>query len=276
MDMERKKAGDPEYDDWIEPEDFITWTIRTALIDKSDFEKDPIVISKRIMPLEFAATHTTSLTGHAVIIDLLSSDPAFLEEIREEAARVLKEEGGHWTKNGLSRLVRLDSAIRESMRVSNFAQVLVERKVIAAEGVTNEEEGWHVPYGGHLTLNLQGVHHDNDIYEHADVYDAFRYSRPRETFEAKSQDERGSEEVLKLKQLGLVTTGDAHLPFGHGRHACPGRFFAAIELKMILAYLFLNYEVKTLAEKPKTRFIGAITVPPLKLSIEVKRRFGTT
>jgi cytochrome P450 len=273
-DRQHKAAGDPEYDDWVEPEDFITWTIRTALQDKNEFELDPVVISKRIMPLEFAATHTTSMTGLGIILDLLSSDPAlgYLEGIREEAARVLKEEGGHWTKNGLARLFRLDSAIRESMRVSNFARTLVERKVVAAEGITHKEEGWHVPYGRHFTLNLHGIHHDNELYENADTYDAFRYSRPRETFEAKSQDEKGSEEVLKLKQLGMVTTGDAHLPFGHGRHACPGRFFVAHELKMALAYLFLNYDVKRLPERPKMSWVGAISVPPFQSCIEVRRR----
>jgi len=273
-DRARKAAGDPEYDNWVEPEDFITWTIRTAEIDKNAFELQPEVISKRIMPVEFAATHTTSMTGHGVILDLLSSDPAlgYLEGIREEAARVLKEEGGHWTKTGLSRLVRLDSAIRESMRVSNFAQTLVERKVVAAEGITHKEEGWHVPYGRHFTLNLHGLHRDSDLYENGDGYDAFRYSRPREEFEAKSQGDKGSEEGLKLKQLGMVTTGDAHLAFGHGRHACPGRFFVAHELKMALAYLFLNYDIKRLPERPKTNWVGAICIPAFQSCIEVRRR----
>ena len=274
QDMQRKEAGNPEYDDWVEPEDFITWTVRTAKQDKNQIELQPEVISKRIMPLEFAATHTTSLTGHGVILDILSSDPAlgYLDGIREEAARVLREEGGHWTKNGLARMFRLDSAIRESMRISNFAQTLVERKVVAPEGVTNKAEGWHVPYGGFFALNLHGIHHDNDLYENADEYDAFRFSRARENYEAKSQEEKGSEEGLRLKQLGMVTTGDAHLPFGHGRHACPGRFFVAHELKMALAYLFLNYDVKRLPERPKTNWVGAISVPAFQACIEVRRR----
>ena len=144
-DMQRKEAGDPEYNGWVEPQDFITWTIKIAKQENNPFEGQADVISKRIMPLEFAATHTTSLTGHGVILDLLSADPAlgYLEGIREEAARVLKEEGGKWTKTGLARLFRLDSAIRESMRFSHFAQTLVERKVVAREGVTHKTEGWH-------------------------------------------------------------------------------------------------------------------------------------
>lgn len=274
QDMQRKDAGDPEYDDWIEPEDFITWTIRIAKQDKNQAELDPEVISKRIMPMEFAATHTTSMTGHSVILDLLSSDLTlgYLEGIREEAARVLREEGGHWTKNGLTRLFRLDSAIRESMRVSSFAQTLVERKVVAPEGITHKAEGWHVPYGRFFTLNLHGIHHDNELFENADTFDAFRYSRPRENFEAKSREEKDSKEGLRLKQLGMVTTGDTHLSFGHGRHACPGRFFVAHELKMALAYLLLNYDVKPLPERPKMKWVGAICVPAFQSCIEIRRR----
>lgn len=273
-DMQRKEAGDPEYKDWVEPQDFITWTLRLAKEQGNQFESQADTISKRIMPLEFAATHTTSLTGHGVILDLLSSDPAlgYLDGIREEAARVLKEDGGKWTKAGLARLIRLDSAIRESMRYSNFAQTLVERKVVAPEGVTHKTEGWHVPKGGFFSLALSGIHHDDDLHKDSETYDAFRYSRPRESYDAKSSDEKDHREELKLKQLGMVTTGVDHLPFGHGRHACPGRFFVAHELKMALAYLFLNYDLKLLPERPKTKWVGPISVPAFETHIELRRR----
>ncbi|KAJ7660426.1 hypothetical protein B0H17DRAFT_832480, partial [Mycena rosella] len=46
----------------------------------------------------------------------------------------------------------------------------------------------------------------------------------------------------------MVSTGTDHLPFGTGKHACPGRFFAATELKAMLAHLVLNYDVKAEVE----------------------------
>lgn len=233
-DFARKEAGDPAYDSWTPPEDFITWTIRLAMAEGATAELDPYTISKRLLPIQFAAIHTTVLTGHGVLLDLLSSDPAsgFLEGLREEASRVLAEDGdgGRWTKNALARLYRLDSAIRESQRVSNFSATLVERKVVAPEGLTNPAEGWHVPQGAYITFNLQGLHHDPDLYERPDEYDAFRFSRPREAYEALPAQKKDPEEGLRLKKLGMVTTGDAHLAFGHGRHAwyvypfCPFQF----------------------------------------------------
>jgi cytochrome P450 len=220
-DMARKEAGDPEYVDWVEPEDFITWDIRLAKAEGNFFELDPYVISKRLLPIEFAAIHTTVITGHNVILDLMSSDPerGYIPAIREEASRVLAEESGAWSKASLSRLYKVDSAIRESMRLSNFATTLVERKVITKEGITNTKEGWHAPYGGFITLNLQGIHHDQDHYPEPHTYDAFRHSRDREAFVKTGEGERDAEEGLRLKKLGMVTTSDMHLAFGHGRHA---------------------------------------------------------
>ena len=42
----------------------------------------------------------------------------------------------------------------------------------------------------------------------------------------------------------FVNTGPDNITFGHGRFACPGRFFASNESKIILAMLLLEYEVK--------------------------------
>ena len=42
----------------------------------------------------------------------------------------------------------------------------------------------------------------------------------------------------------FVNTGLDNITFGHGRFACPGRFFASNESKIILAMLLLEYEVK--------------------------------
>jgi cytochrome P450 len=34
------------------------------------------------------------------------------------------------------------------------------------------------------------------------------------------------------------------MSFGFGRHACPGRFFAANEIKLILSRILLDYDIK--------------------------------
>lgn len=276
MYADPKAAANPQT--WQGAEDYITWDIRQSMKEGRSDALTPEDISKRLLPIEFAAIHTTVITGHFLMIDLLSSDPTqgYIDAIREETSNALSEAGGRWTKEALQKLLRTDSAIKESMRVSTFASSLTKRKVIAPGGVTNPAEGWHVPCGALLTLPITGTHHDEKLHgDRAGQYDPFRFSRIREEYEARSAEKKTAEESTKVKMLGMVTTSDIYMAFGHGRHACPGRFFVAHELKIILAFLLNNYEFKPLAEKPKCSWLGQTAIPPLDVKIQVRRRKGT-
>ena len=222
QDMARKAAGDPAYDTWEPEECLITWMIRQAQADGCADQIDSALISRSLIPIEFAAIHTTVITGHSLLLDLLTADPelGILDVLRDEASRVFSgEKTGYWTKAGLSSLHRIDSAIRESMRLSHFATALTHRKVIAKDGITNAKEGWHVPYGSYLLVDLAGTHHDPEIYPEPNRYDPLRFSREREAFEARPQAEQDPKEALRIKRLGMSTTSDTYLPFSHGRHA---------------------------------------------------------
>jgi cytochrome P450 len=41
-----------------------------------------------------------------------------------------------------------------------------------------------------------------------------------------------------------ISTGKTDLRWGYGRHACPGRFLADAEMKMLLSELLLHFDVK--------------------------------
>ncbi|KAF2125560.1 cytochrome P450 [Dothidotthia symphoricarpi CBS 119687] len=269
QDIEKKNKGHPDYESWKAPNDFVTWSIQTALTEGRTDEADPRRIAMRMLPINFASIHTTSLTAFETMNHILAADPSVLEALRVEAQRILQEEGG-WTKQGLARMHRMDSAIRESQRASPIALTFVQRRVSLKNGITTPE-GYVLPYGTILSCPWTPVAFDDTIHEDPLKYDAFRYSRPKEAYDAMNADEKGKVDTLKLKQSGLVTTGDRHLPFGHGRHACPGRFFVAHELKIIFAHLLLNYEFKPLANKPKATWVVRFQVPP-QVQIEVRRR----
>ncbi|KAI4714171.1 hypothetical protein J4E89_001621 [Alternaria sp. Ai002NY15] len=268
-DFEKKDAGDPEYKSWKEPNDFITWSYRVAQAEGRPEEMQPDRIAKRVLPVNFASIHTTSITAFETIVCILGCEPEVVEQLREEAHRIFQEEGS-WTKNALSRMYRIDSAIRESQRSSPIGLTFVHRKVVAKEGVTTPE-GVHLKCGTLFSCPWGAMALDTDMTENPEEFDAFRYSRPREEYEAMSAEEKQNVDALKLKQTGLVTTGVNHLPFGHGRHACPGRFFVSHELKIIFANLLLNYDFKPLAEKPKKMWVIRYKVP-LPVEIEVRRR----
>lgn len=158
------------------------------------------------------------------------------------------------------------------MRVSSFATRGVMRKIVAKEGLRNEEEGWTAPYGSYVSVDLHNRQHDESIFPDPNKFDAFRFSRPREKYEAEHPNSKNSEEFLKMRNLSMTSTGENFLPFGHGRHACPGRFFVQHELKMMLAYVTMNYEIPRLAERPANMWLGQSIVPNSKVALRVKRR----
>lgn len=60
-----------------------------------------------------------------------------------------------------------------------------------------------------------------EIYEDPEKFDGFRFL------------ERRKQPGLEMKSQ-LVSTSTDHLGFSHGKHACPGRFFAANEVKIAM------------------------------------------
>ena len=68
----------------------------------------------------------------------------------------------------------------------------------------------------------------------------------------------------------LVNTSPGHLGFGHGAHACPGRFFASNEVKIALCHLLLKYDWKFVdgnRPEPMTFGMAYMTNPDAKLLI---------
>lgn len=74
---------------------------------------------------------------------------------------------------------------------------------------------------------------DPDFYENPKQFDPYRYIRMRELPNRQAQ-----------TAAQLISPSPNHLGWGFGQHACPGRFFAANELKIILCQLLLKYDFK--------------------------------
>lgn len=85
-------------------------------------------------------------------------------------------------------------------------------------------------------------------------------------------EKRGS--PTQRTQAQLVATGVNHMGFGHGRHACPGRFFAAQEIKIILCHMLLKYDWKLKGHgiSPDLRVNGMTVVRDTTVRLLLKRR----
>ncbi|KAJ7154091.1 cytochrome P450, partial [Mycena filopes] len=257
--------------DWADrPNDLISWLLDAA--DES--ERTVPALALRILATNMAAIHTSSTTLTAALYDL-AAHPEHVPPMREEAERVVAAEG--WTKVALNNMYKIDSFLRESQRLNGSGPIALFRKVVAKDGFTFSD-GTNVPYGAFLSVPGSTVHYDQANYENADTFDGFRFSRARELQHgakaaAKAED-LDREEEGSFFNRHMVSTAPDHVVFGHGRHACPGRFFAATELKAMLAHILINYDVRAETEgvRPPDMVFGMIRMPAPKGRIWMRRR----
>lgn len=87
-----------------------------------------------------------------------------------------------------------------------------------------------LPKGTKLEFATHAIHRDEDFFENAEQFDGFRFLRMREKD--------------KEAKHHYVTARKDYLGWGVGKSACPGRFLADIEIKLIVAYILLNYDLK--------------------------------
>jgi cytochrome P450 len=100
---------------------------------------------------------------------------------------------------------------------------VAHEKVILSDGTV-------IPKGAHLCVpNVR-------------TYDPAFYDNPHEFNGRRFYDLR--KEPGNDSKHQFVTTDDSYIPFGHGKSACPGRFFASNEIKIVLAHLLLQYDFK--------------------------------
>lgn len=267
-----KKIGDAE------PNDFLQWSLLRARSNPQSAEYDSDIIAERLLALNFAAIHTSTFSITNVIFDLLaaSSSRNYVDQLRQEATAVFTSNGNAWTKRGLAKMYKMDSALRESTRLGSFLGKGLLRKVMVPQGITTPN-GTHCPYGSMVAVPSNGVHNDPEHYPDAAVFRPFRFSSERQSNgtddDFSSGDERAkSDDYIRKANLSFVSTSPTYHPFGHGRHACPGRFFAANELKLILSFMLLNYEFEPLSERPESKWIGQNLVPPMTATIKIRRR----
>ena len=278
-----RKQNDPDFE-WQEPNDYLSWHIALATAEGRHDELEPDILARRILALNFAALHTTAMGTINCLLDLIASDPSdqYIPSLRQEFSEALATEGGKWTKNALNRCHRADSALRESLRVSNFMSRNVQKKVMPSSGITNHIENWHAPQGSFIAIDMHNPQHDPDIYPDPEVYDAFRFSRRSNNKDANPTTSSSDDKNVHLSpgtgtgngngNLSALTTSAIFLPFGHGRHACPGRFFIAVEIKLMLAYLVTKYDIEPLPVRPTNRWLGGIRLPPNGAKIKVRRK----
>ncbi|EEU38661.1 uncharacterized protein NECHADRAFT_95128 [Fusarium vanettenii 77-13-4] len=205
--------------------------------------------------LSFAAIHTTTETITGCVLDI-SSYPEIVQPLREEIISVIGEHG--WAKTSLYKLKLMDSFMKESQRRHYMGMTSIHRH---ADEDIKLSDGNVIRKGSRMCVTAEPFI-DPKVYPEPEKYDVYRFLNLRS--------QPGQENAHQF-----VTTSPQHMLFGHGTHACPGRFFASNEMKIALCHLILKYDWKLCdgqTERPKNLQVdaGFLTDPTVK--VMVRRR----
>jgi cytochrome P450 len=108
-----------------------------------------------------------------------------------------------------------------------FTQNLASMLLFAEETITLPD-GTVIPQGATLMIEDDGPYNP-DFYGNPGNFDAARY--------LKMQLQPGAE-----NRHQFVTTSEDNMGFGHGKHACPGRFFASNEIEIFFTFFLLRHD----------------------------------
>ena len=167
------------------------------------------------------------------------------------------------TKAAVDRLFRVDSAIRESIRLSDVAMTALARDVVSSK--LDLGNGIQVPRGVRIVFPTQAIHRGPRYYEDPLHFDPFRFSRRFE----------GAADPIGRRASGqesITSITDSFLAFGHGKHACPGRWFAAQTMKQALATILLNFDVEVVRKPAKRQVLLNMMVLATDVRLRIRRK----
>ncbi|KAJ7356463.1 cytochrome P450 [Mycena albidolilacea] len=221
----------------MQAERLISWLLDMA----QPYQRTVPEVVQRILVVIMGAIHTLSFTFAEALLDL-TTYTSYIEPLREEVERIINKQG--WTRAAL-------------VAVRNFS---IARKVIHPDGFTFSDRTF-LPTGSFLQVPVRPVHLDPDNFVNPHVFDGFRFYN----MQSESAPEEGK---ARFKQY-MVTTEPTHLAFGHGKHACPGRW-----LKTMLAYIVLNYDIKLETEgvRPPDKLFDTLRIPDPKAQVWFRKR----
>ncbi|KAI0113556.1 cytochrome P450 [Nemania sp. FL0031] len=173
------------------------------------------------LSLTMAAIHTTTEGICRALLDICKY-PEAVQMLRDEIIEVVGREG--WAKTTLYKLKLMDSFLKEGQRMTPLSMASMNRYV---EKPLTLSDGIKIPKGARILVVGDLV--NPEIFADPEKFDAARFVKKRQ-------------EPDQENSWQFVTTSPSHLLFGHGEHACPGRFFASNEIKIVLCHLLMKYD----------------------------------
>lgn len=283
--VEQRRALLGKIDNDFDGNDAIDWIEKSSMNNSMVYDAAAAQLG-----LSFAATHTSTDLVTQTVLDLAThADQTLFDALRNEIIAVISQ-GGGWTQEALEDMKLLDSVIKESLRLKpmfsgefesiyavSYGRLVTDSLCsyvsltvsafgeVAKNGLTvqGKDNGKFQVPPGTLMAVLDG-NLDESIYENPCEWDGRRFYNMRR---------QASGDDGKDNAARLVCTSPHHSGFGIGGvHACPGRFFAAAIVKVVLCHLLMEFEWKLDGSVPKARATGMALTADAKARLLIRRR----
>ena len=245
MIEERRLKEKTQGSAYEKPEDVIQYMMDLA----NEKESNPEAIATRYVFTILGSMHIV-MEGLVDTLYEIIARPEYLIPLRTEMEQVLTETDG-WQKGTALKMRKLDSFMKEAQRqhppisrewLMDLQSPLIfwpvlRRALVALRRIVTEpitlSDGLHLPKGAYIAT-IAASHIQEEVAAPG-TFDGFRYEK------------RSLEQDSGRYQY---TSSDSdHMAFGIGRYACPGRFAASMEIKMVIAAILLRYDLKFLEGK---------------------------
>ncbi|KAI9188947.1 hypothetical protein H9P43_000369 [Blastocladiella emersonii ATCC 22665] len=221
-----------------------------------------------------AAGHDTTSISLAMAVFELASHPDVQDAMFREVAAAFPDSVATGLANDadayekLAGLATLNHVINETMRLHSPAYMASRVAVVDTEVPFEDGRTIKVAKGQVLFIPMHAMHHSERVWG-ADANE-FRPSRwaglrlyDKDDGASSTSAETGASGATALPPL-------AYLPFLSGPHACVGRQFALLELKVFLARLVERYRWSLVDKDLKMRF--AVVAAPRQVMTKFERR----
>jgi cytochrome P450 len=222
-------------------------------------DKSPEFMAYTCLAISFAAIRTSSSVPVHLLYDLCAR-PEYIQPLRDEIESVLSEEGG-FTKAAFNKLVKLDSFMKESQRYNPLSFLTFGRLI---HHDLQLQDGIVIPRGTLIGIPAHAVAQDPRLFP--GPFSGFRFVPHAVGV--------GSQ---KPQPAQFVTTNASNLSWGYGKHACSGRFFAANEIKILIAHFIVHFDFKFgggRKERPRNLDFELQSMADPTVEILVRRRGG--
>ncbi|KAF2652995.1 cytochrome P450 [Lophiostoma macrostomum CBS 122681] len=221
-------------DDWDEPaavkeHPYLTfaWNI-ASLTSESEYWHGPAHLAQTLLGVWFAAAHQPWMNLHFIMLQLCRR-PDLQAALREEIDTL-----DGLTYDRLMELPLLDSLIKETVRLHPLDTLAVRRK--ALQPYTFASGAPHVPAGATVAVSSYDLMHDSTQYPSSNDF------QPRRFIDTESP-ARGTK---------FTEVSERFPVWGYGSLACPGRFHASIVMKLVIAHIVMQYDMRLENEKART------------------------